>query len=66
MTTTAAPEPRTRELLTAEEVAELLRVEVHTLHNWRYRRVGPPAYKVAGKLRYDRAAVDEWLEGQAS
>lgn len=52
------------QLWTANETADYLHVKVKTLHNWRSRRVGPPAVKVVGALRYRRAEVDSWLQKQ--
>lgn len=54
------------ELMTAEETAAYLRIKVPTLHKWRHQRIGPPATKIGGLLRYDRAALDRWIESQAS
>lgn len=53
------------ELLTAEELAERLKVPVSTVHTWRYRGDGPPSLKVGRYVRYERAAVQQWLEGCA-
>jgi excisionase family DNA binding protein len=47
--------------LTPEEVAEILRVKVGTLHNWRQRDVGPPAVRMGKYLRYRRSSFDKWL-----
>jgi predicted DNA-binding transcriptional regulator AlpA len=51
-------------LMTVDETADYLRVKIKTLHNWRSRRVGPPAVKVVGALRYRRSEVDSWLQRQ--
>jgi excisionase family DNA binding protein len=54
----------TSHLLTIEEVAEILRVPVKTLYEWRYRRTGPPAFRVGRFVRYDEKAVEAWLREQ--
>lgn len=48
-------------LLTAEEVAEYLRVPVATLYAWRHKHVGPPALRVGRHLRYRIADIHTWL-----
>lgn len=53
-------------LLTTAEVAQFLGVPVKTLHQWRYRRTGPPAARVGRHLRYDPADLAEWLRGRKS
>lgn len=53
-------EPRER-LLTVEDLAEYLSVPVATLYVWRYRRQGPPGFRVGRHLRYRRADIDEWI-----
>jgi predicted DNA-binding transcriptional regulator AlpA len=54
------------ELLTPEEVADWIRRPITTLYNWRSRRVGPPAIRVGGRLRYRRADLEAWLEANTS
>jgi excisionase family DNA binding protein len=54
----------TTRLLTVEEVAEILRVPVKSLYEWRYRRIGPPAFRVGRFLRYDEGALHEWIRQQ--
>lgn len=51
----------THEYLTAEELAQLVRVPIATVYTWRYKGDGPPAARVGRHLRYRRDAVDEWL-----
>lgn len=53
--------PLPKELWSAKRVAEYLGVPVGTLHQWRYLRVGPKAYRVGKWLRYDPADVAQWL-----
>jgi excisionase family DNA binding protein len=53
------------ELMTPEEVADLLKVSPGTLENWRYRGEGPPFVKLGNKrrspVRYPRKGVDDWM-----
>jgi hypothetical protein len=53
-------------LWSIEDTSAYLRVPVGTLYQWRYRRVGPKAYKVGRHLRYDPADVRAWLTTQAA
>lgn len=53
-------------LLTAEELAEMLRVRVETVHQWRWQGKGPRAIKSGRRfLRYRLRDVEAWLERQA-
>lgn len=47
--------------LTPAEAAEVLSVPAATLAQWRFRGNGPRYSKVGALVRYDRAALDEWL-----
>ena len=49
------------DLLTAREVAELLKVSKPTLVRWRAANQGPPFIQVEGSIRYQRDALDRWL-----
>jgi excisionase family DNA binding protein len=55
----------TTELLTPEEVAEILKVHPGTLENWRVRGEGPPFVKLGNKrrsaVRYRRQDVENWI-----
>ena len=51
-------------LWTVHDVSAFLGVPVGTLYQWRYMRVGPPAYRVGRHIRYDPAAVRTWLDTQ--
>ena len=49
-------------LLTAAEVAELTGLSVSTLSKLRMRRdAGPPFRKISTAVRYDAAAVQDWI-----
>lgn len=50
--------------LTIDEVAELLRIPVATLRDWRTDRKGPPAYKFGAGLRYERRELLAWIESR--
>ncbi len=52
------------ELLTTEDVAELLHTSPGTIHYWRAKpdpKKGPKAIKVGRRLLFRRADVEEWL-----
>ena len=51
------------ELLTAEELGELLRVTSNTVV--RMARDGEvPAIKIFGRLRFNAAEIEQWIEAQ--
>jgi len=52
------------EFLTANDVAEMLKVSAATLARWRTADPvqGPPFVKVEGSIRYPREAVQRWLD----
>jgi len=58
------PMKRLDELLSPQDLASYLDVPVNTLHAWRYRRQGPPAFRVGKHLRYRSIDVERWIEGQ--
>lgn len=51
--------------MTAEEVAEFLRVPVPTLYQWNHKGTGPRVSRVGRWLRYRRRDVEAWLDRQA-
>ncbi len=51
-------------LLTITELADYLGVPVATLYQWRYRREGPPGFRVGRHVRYRWSDVQEWIEHQ--
>jgi excisionase family DNA binding protein len=57
---------RSKDLMTAEELAAYLAVPLATLYAWRYRREGPPAIKVGRHLRYRTQDVERWLNTRAN
>ncbi len=52
------------QLLTVEELADYLGVPVATLYQWRYRREGPPGFRVGRYIRYRQTDVEAWIERQ--
>jgi excisionase family DNA binding protein len=53
------------QLLTADEVAALLRVDVRTLRTMRHERAFPRPTRVGRSLRWKRSAVERWIDGGA-
>ena len=51
-------------LLTVEQLADYLGVPVATIYAWRYRREGPPGFRVGKYVRYRMSDVQEWIERQ--
>jgi excisionase family DNA binding protein len=51
-------------LLTVAELARYLGVPVGTLYQWRYRREGPPGFRVGRYVRYRRNDVETWVHEQ--
>ena len=51
-----------KELLTAEDVADMTGFALQTLKNWRSLGKGPAWFKVGRLVRYDESAVNEWLD----
>ncbi|MEN8041342.1 MAG: helix-turn-helix domain-containing protein [Actinomycetota bacterium] len=49
-------------LLTVEDLAEYLGVPVATLYAWRYRRQGPPGFRVGRHVRFRWSDVEAWIE----
>lgn len=50
------------DLLTTEELAEILHTSWRTLARWRSERIGPPYVRAGHRILYRRSDVDEWLE----
>lgn len=49
------------QLLTLQEVAELLDVSENTIYYWRYQRTGPKGHKVGKRVRYRLSDVLSWM-----
>lgn len=51
-------------LMTRPEAAQYLRLSDKTLARWAWAGKGPGYMKAGGKVLYDAADLDAWLEGQ--
>ncbi len=49
------------ELMSPQQVSDLLGTPVETLHYWRWKGLGPISVKIGRAVRYDRADVDSWV-----
>ena len=49
-------------LLTVEDLAEYLDVPMATVYAWRYRRQGPPGFRVGRHLRFRWSDVERWIK----
>jgi hypothetical protein len=47
--------------LISRQVAELLRVPLRTVEDWRLTRTGPPWLKLGRHVRYEQAALLAWV-----
>jgi predicted DNA-binding transcriptional regulator AlpA len=52
------------QLLTIDEVSEMLRVPVGTLRYWRHLGAGPHSFKVGRWVRYRRGDVRAWINAK--
>ena len=50
------------QLLTVKELADYLGVPVATVYAWRYRRLGPPGFRVGKHLRFRWSDIERWIE----
>jgi excisionase family DNA binding protein len=50
--------------LTQSEVAELLRLPVRTVEDWRLTRLGPPWVKLGRHVRYEQSELLAWVRGR--
>ena len=51
-------------LLTVKDLANYLDVPVATIYAWRYRRQGPPGFRVGRHLRFRGSDVEHWISQQ--
>ena len=51
-------------LLRSVEVADMLQLTMPAFYNLRYRRAGPPAVRIGGRLRWRRSQVESWISDQ--
>jgi len=54
------------ELLTLQEVADVMRVPVATLRYWRHLGTGPRSFRIGRSVRYWRTEVFSWLDSQTT
>ncbi|MGH8892611.1 MAG: helix-turn-helix transcriptional regulator [Actinomycetes bacterium] len=54
------------ELLTMNEVADVIRVPVATLRYWRHLGTGPHSFRIGRSVRYWNTEVQHWLERQSN
>jgi len=52
-------------LLTDIEVADFLRISVHTLRSWRVKKRGPNYIKIEHGVRYPESSLREWIAEQS-
>ena len=52
-------EPTDR-LLTVQDLADYLDVPIATVYAWRYRRQGPPGFRVGRHLRFRWSDIQQW------
>ncbi len=55
----------TRKLLTPSQVSEITGIAEGTLAQWRYKKIGPPWYKLGRHCRYDEAELLMWIQENA-
>ena len=49
-------------IISAQELAEYLGLPVATIYAWRYRRQGPPGFRVGRHVRFRWSDVERWIE----
>lgn len=54
------------QLMTIEQLADVLQVPVDTVYAWRSKQHGPPAFKVGKYLRWKPEVVEAWIDAQPS
>ncbi len=47
--------------LTPVDIAEIFRVPIETVYQWRKKRIGPPGFRVGRHLRYDPADLRTYV-----
>lgn len=66
-TRSAQPDPRATlrdglpdRYLTPDDIADMFRVPLETVYQWRKKRTGPPGFRIGKHVRYDPTAVRRW------
>ena len=54
----------TDQLLSLAAVSEMTGLAKPTLYGMRSRGEGPPSFRVQGRVKYRRCAVEQWLKDQ--
>lgn len=49
------------EFLTLAEIAEELKIPLATVHQWRYRGLGPIGHRVGRHIRVRRSDLEAWI-----
>jgi excisionase family DNA binding protein len=49
------------DLLTMEEVAELVHTSPSTVRYWRHTGYGPAGFRVGRRVLYERSDVEQWI-----
>ncbi len=62
----ATSRPADDQLLTEDELAEMLRVSLRTVRRWRHDRTGPRVVRVIRAPRSWRSDMVAWVEGQSA
>ena len=63
-TTPGVPTAHVEDLLTSDELAEILRLRPTTLANWRSASRGPAYFRIEGTVRYRISDVEKWLKNR--
>ncbi|MEO5561366.1 MAG: helix-turn-helix domain-containing protein [Dokdonella sp.] len=50
--------------LTSRELSSRIGRSPVTLERWRRHRIGPPFFRICGRVLYDPADVASWIEAQ--
>lgn len=54
------------QLMTIEQLSDVLQVPVRTLRFWRQNGEGPPVKKIGSGLRYSPSEVKAWVDAQTA
>lgn len=49
-------------LISSQDLADCLNVPIATIYAWRYRRQGPPGFRVGRHVRFQWSDVERWIE----
>jgi len=59
-------QPDREQLLSVEQLAQLLQVPAKTIYEWRCRGEGPTGLRIGRYLRFDPADVAAWIDSRKS